>query len=353
MDENGTIILVNDAFCNMVGLTRNQLEGAHLSILFHKSINEIADPDLKNSKMEIYKQRFFEKKIEPKFERALNLWDGRKVWFEVTNAYMEIEGGKSVLLSIFRDITERKQAEIIIQQQNNRLQELNASKDRFFSIIAHDLKSPFNGLLNLTALMADTTEKISLDEFAEYSKMLNKAARNIYVLLNNLLEWAQIQKGTIQFTPTDFYLSKLVSQSIDTISHRALQKQIEIINETSNSQKVYADEKIINTVLRNLLSNAIKFTRTGGKVIVKSKRFDEGTIQVSIEDNGVGISEDNVKKLFRIDEKIGSIGTEGEPSTGLGLLLCKEFVEMHGQKIWVESEKKKGSTFYFTLQEEN
>ncbi|MBE0649907.1 MAG: HAMP domain-containing histidine kinase, partial [Bacteroidales bacterium] len=198
-----------------------------------------------------------------------------------------------------------------------------------------------------------TTEKISLNEFAQYSKMLNKSARNIYILLNNLLEWAQIQKGTIQFTPTNFDLSKLVSLSIDTISQRALQKQIEIINEISNSQKVYADEKIINTVLRNLLSNAVKFTRTDGKVIVKSKRFDDGTIKVSIEDNGVGISEDIIKKLFRIDQKVGSLGTEGEPSTGLGLLLCKEFVEMHKQKIWVESKKEKGSTFSFTLKEEN
>ncbi|MEO8232673.1 MAG: PAS domain S-box protein, partial [Ignavibacteriota bacterium] len=179
MDENGTIILVNDAFCNMVGLTRNQLEGHHFSVLFHKSMDETSDLNEKNPKTEIYKLRFLENKIEPKFERELYLWDGRKVWFEVTNAYMEIAGGKSVLLSIFRDITERKQAELIIQQQNNRLKELNASKDKFFSIIAHDLKSPFNGFLSLTALMADTTEKISLDEFAEYSKMLNKAARNI------------------------------------------------------------------------------------------------------------------------------------------------------------------------------
>lgn len=353
MDENGTIILVNEAFCNMIGLTRNQLEGSHFSVLFNKTINETSDLNEKNSKVDIYKLRFWENKIEPKFERELNLWDGRKVWFEVTNSYMEIAEGKSVLLSIFRDITERKQAESIIQQQNNRLHELNASKDKFFSIIAHDLKSPFNGLINLTALMADTTEKISLDEFAQYSKMLNKAARNIYILLNNLLEWAQVQRGTIQFTPTEFDLSKLVSRGIDTISQRAMQKQIEIISEIHNSLKVYADEKMIDTIIRNLLSNAVKFTRTGGKVRVKSKRFDDSTIQVSIEDNGVGISEDVIKKLFRIDQKVGTLGTEGEPSTGLGLLLCKEFVEMHEQKIWAESKKERGSTFCFTVQEEN
>ncbi len=255
------------------------------------------------------------------------------------------------VLGTYIDITERKQVEEEIKKSHEQLLKLSAEKDKFFSIIAHDLRSPFNGFLSLTALMADTTEKISLDEFAEYSKMLNKAARNIYILLNNLLEWSQIQKGTIKFTPKNSDLSKMVSQSIDTIYQSALQKRIAIVNEINNPQKVYADEKSINTVLRNLLSNAVKFTRMDGKVIVKSKRFDDGTIQVSIEDNGVGISDDDVKKLFRIEEKVSSLGTEGEPSTGLGLLLCKEFVEMHGQKIWVESEKEKGSTFCFTLQE--
>ncbi len=272
----------------------------------------------------------------------------------ITDAPIIDSGGKLIgIIGISSDITERKQAEAEIKKSHEELVKLNAEKDKFFSIIAHDLKSPFNGFLNLTALMADTTENISLDEFAEYSNMLNKSARNIYMLLNNLLEWAQIQKGTIQFTPTIFDLSILVSCSIDTISQQALQKQIEIINEITNPQKVFADEKSISTVLRNLLSNAVKFTRMDGKVIVKTSRFDDGTLQVSIEDNGVGISEDNVKKLFRIDEKVGSMGTEGEPSTGLGLLLCKEFVEMHGQKIWAESQKDKGSTFCFTIQEEN
>lgn len=250
-------------------------------------------------------------------------------------------------------VIERKLAEEETRRHNEQLFKLNAEKDKFFSIIAHDLRSPFTGFLNLTELMADRTKNISLDEFAEYSKMLNQAAQNIFMLLNNLLEWAQIQKGSIKFTPKNSELSKMVSQSIDTIYQSAQQKRIAIINEINNPQKVYADEKSISTVLRNLLSNAVKFTRIDGKVTVKSRRYDDGTIEVSVEDNGVGISEDYVKKLFRIEEKVGSLGTGGELSTGLGLLLCKELVEMHEQKIWVESEKDKGSTFSFTLKEEN
>ncbi|MDP1879659.1 MAG: CHASE domain-containing protein [Parachlamydiaceae bacterium] len=248
---------------------------------------------------------------------------------------------------------EYERANAILEKTNNELSKLNATKDKFFSIIAHDLKSPFSGFINLTELMANKTENFSLDEFTEHSKSLNKAARNLYKLLNNLLEWAQIQNGSINFTPKDSDLSNLVSQSIDTFYQRAQQKRITIINEVANQQKVYADEKMIDTVLRNLLSNAVKFTRRDGKVIVKSKCFDNGTIQIAVEDNGVGIPEDDVKRLFKVEENVGSKGTDGELSTGLGLLLCKEFVEMHGGKIWVESKVSVGSTFYFILPKAN
>jgi signal transduction histidine kinase len=240
-----------------------------------------------------------------------------------------------------------------IKKRNEQLIKLNAEKDKFFSIIAHDLKNPFSGFLNLTELMADTTEKFSLAEFAEYSKSLNEAARNLYKLLENLLEWAQIQKGSINFTPKDSDLSKIVSDNIATINQRALQKGISIINEMPEILRAYADEKMISAVLRNLLSNAVKFTRMDGKVIVKSERSDNGAIEVSVSDNGVGILKNDVKRLFKIEEKVSTQGTDGELSTGLGLLLCKEFVEKNGGKIWAESEEGVGSTFYFTLPEKD
>ncbi len=142
-------------------------------------------------------------------------------------------------------------------------------------------------------------------------------------------------------------------QSIDTINQRAVQKRITIINNAVNVQKVYADEKMISTILRNLLSNAVKFTKAAGKVIVKYERSDNGTITVSVADNGVGISEYDLKRLFKIEEKVSTQGTEGELSTGLGLLLCKEFVEKNGGKIWAESKENVGSTFYFTLPKDN
>jgi PAS domain S-box-containing protein len=253
------------------------------------------------------------------------------------------------VLGTYIDISERKHIEDELKKSREQLIQLNATKDKFFSIIAHDLKSPFNGFLGLTELMADKTENFSLSEFTEQSKSLNKNAKNLYKLLENLLEWAQVQDGSINFTPQHSDLSKLVSQSVDTIYQRAQQKGITIINEVANSQKIYADKKMIGTVLRNLLSNAVKFTRKDGKVIVSSKCLDNDSIEVSVTDNGVGIPEKDVKRLFRVEEKVSTKGTDGELSTGLGLLLCKEFIEIHSGKIWAESKENTGSTFYFTL----
>ncbi|MBU0560140.1 MAG: CHASE domain-containing protein, partial [Bacteroidetes bacterium] len=162
--------------------------------------------------------------------------------------------------------TERKHNVDVIEKTNKELTKLNAEKDKFFSIIAHDLKSPFQGLIGMTELMADDTEIFSPAEFIEHSKSLNETAHNMYKLLEYLLEWAQVQNGTINFMPKDFELSGIVSQSIESIYQRALHKRITVINEITNSQKVYADENMIGSVLRNILSNAVKFTKTGGKV---------------------------------------------------------------------------------------
>jgi two-component system, sensor histidine kinase and response regulator len=284
------------------------------------------------------------------FEEKETWPDGRVSWVSTTKEPLfDINGQIIGTFGISRDITERKRSEAIIEKRNKELIKLNSEKDKFFSIIAHDLKSPFISLLGLTELMADTTEGFTLAEFIEHSKSLNEIARNLYKLLENLLEWAQIQKGSLNFTPKDSDLSKLVSQSIETITQRAMQKRITIINETGNSQKVFVDEKMIDTVFRNLLSNAVKFTKTDGKIVVKYEQSDSKTIELSISDTGVGIPSSDIKRLFKIEEKVSTRGTDGESSTGLGLLLCKEFIEKHGGKIWVESEVNQGTKFFFTL----
>lgn len=263
------------------------------------------------------------------------------------------EGEIIGVLGTYIDISERKHAEVALKKSYEQVTKLNAEKDKFFSIIAHDLRSPFTGFIGLTELMADSSEIFSQAEFIEHSKSLNIAAKNLYKLLENLLEWSKIQNGFIDYTPKNIYLSKFVSESIDSIYERALQKRITIIREIDNKQKVFADEKMLGSVLRNLLSNAVKFTRVDGKVSVKSEYPNNGKVKITVEDNGVGIPEKDIKRLFKIEEKVSKIGTDGESSSGLGLLLCKEFIEIHGGKIWVESKENEGSKFSFTLKGEN
>lgn len=273
---------------------------------------------------------------------------GKEFPLELSLAEWETIKGK-FFTGILRDITERKQNEENIKKSNDQLIVLNAEKDKFFSIIAHDLKSPLSGFLNLTELMADREETYSHDEFVENSRALNQAARILYKLLSNLLEWAQLQNGSIKFTPKISFLSKMIEGSIDTINQIAVQKNIAIVNEVPATLEVFVDDKMINTVLRNLLSNAVKFTRMDGKVIVRAAHSDYGVVEISVIDNGVGIPAKDVKRLFKIEEQVRSKGTEGEESTGLGLLLCKEFVEKNGGKIWAESKENVGITFSFTL----
>ncbi len=337
-EPDTTVSMVNDEFCKLSGYSKQEVIGTSWTA-------HIPPKDRKRLKEYNHGRSINVNDVPDKYEFTIYNKKG-----EIRHAIMSVTLLRNrKTLASFIDINERKLAEAKIKKSNEQLIKLNAEKDKFFSIIAHDLRSPFNGLLNLTALMSDSTENFSPDEFVEYSKSLNEAANNLYKLLENLLEWAQVQKGSINFAPCDTDLSKIVSQSIDTIYQRALQKSLEIINEIDNTQKVYIDEKMISTVFRNLLSNAVKFTRTNGKIFIKSNRSNNGTIEVSVEDNGVGMDEKDMIRLFKIEEKVSSVGTEGEPSTGLGLLLCKEFIEMHGGKIWVESKEGKGSKFMFTL----
>jgi PAS domain S-box-containing protein len=252
------------------------------------------------------------------------------------------------VLMNYHDITERKQAEETIQLQNLKLMEANASKDKLFSIIAHDLKGPFTAILGLIELMQEPNT--SLDEMQTFSKMIFDSANNFFKLLENLLTWARTQRGSIEFKPENYDLFIIVSQNITFLREFANQKNIELINQIPNHIEVFVDIEMINTVFRNLISNAIKFTPRGGKIIISAEKKDN-EILITIEDTGIGMNEKILNGIFKMDQRTSRPGTEKETSTGLGLLLCKEFIEKHNGKIWVESEEDKGSTFYFTLHE--
>jgi PAS domain S-box-containing protein len=289
---------------------------------------------------------------QPVLNREEYLLDehGEKQWLLTSKLPLKDKEGNIIgIVGIGHNITDRKHAEEEIKKQNEELSKTNAEKDKFFSIIAHDLKSPFQGLLGLTEMMTMGDEDFTKEELLQYGKDMFNTASTVYKLLENLLEWAQMQKGSVSFTPKEFQISVCIGQNIEVLKQRAVQKGITFMNEVPVNEIVYADEKMVDTILRNLLSNAVKFTRRDGKVIVKSKINAGEVLEVSVSDTGIGMSEINVKRLFKIEEKVGSKGTDGEESTGLGLLLCKEFVEKNGGEIWVESNEGKGSTFYFTL----
>jgi PAS domain S-box-containing protein len=261
----------------------------------------------------------------------------------------EIKG----ILTNFRDISERKQIEQKIKLQNEELQKLNAEKDKFFSIIAHDLRGPMGGFMQLTELLVDESHNLTGSEIKELMIDLSQSSRNTFNLLENLLEWSQISSGHLDFKPERVGLNEVVTASIHILAEQAREKGIKIVKAMTNDPKVTADKNMLKSIISNLLTNAIKFTACGGTVTISAKSVENNQTLISVRDTGIGMSEEMKDNLFRIDANTKRPGTQGERSTGLGLLLCKEFVEKHGGKISVESRQRMGSVFSFTLPSAN
>ena len=276
--------------------------------------------------------------------------NGRKRWLLTSKLPLKDEVGNITgIVGIGRDVTIRRQIQEEIKLKNEELICSNAEKDKFFSIIAHDLKGPFNGFLGLTQVMAEELPSLTPAEVQKIAVSMSNSAKNLYHLLENLLEWSQIQQGAFPFNPEIIQLGIVVRSSIDMICETAKSKDIEIATDIADGLLVFVDINMIQTVIRNLVLNAVKFTPRGGKITLLAKVATGNNIEISINDNGIGMNPAMIENLFRIDVHTNRKGTEGEPSTGLGLLLCKEFTEKNGGKIWVESEEGIGSTFYFTL----
>ncbi|GMU85265.1 MAG: hypothetical protein AMXMBFR48_05070 [Ignavibacteriales bacterium] len=235
-----------------------------------------------------------------------------------------------------------------LESANEELVSLNNTKDKFFSIIAHDLRSPFQGFLGLTEILADKESNFSQEEFRLYSETLFETAQGLYSLLENLLKWSQIQRNILQIDKKRFDAAEAIRYVLLQLNQAAQVKGISLSVQVQEGIPLFADENMIQTIIRNLISNAIKFSWRNGKISVNSF-IENGKGVISVEDNGVGISPENQKKLFRIDTKFNSKGTEGESSTGLGLMLCQEFAEKNDGKLSLTSEEGKGSTFSLIL----
>lgn len=274
--------------------------------------------------------------------------DGNYKWIHDQNI-LKTYGANKEYLGVFVDINDLKVAEQVIKDKNEQLSIINAEKDKLFSIISHDLRSPVSGFLGLTSLLIEELHNISAAQLHEIVIAMYTSAGKVNDLLNDLLEWSRLQRGLTVLEPVVIVLKQIVDDNISLISEQSKVKQIKVINEIPSEMKIVADVHMLQIVLRNLLSNAVKFTPKEGKVIISASSENEQLARISIRDTGIGMSPDLKSKLFKVNEKTSRKGTEGEPSSGLGLILCWEFTEKQNGKIWAESEEGKGSIFYFTV----
>ncbi len=365
-----------------------------LTVMHKKSLDEVVgktDYETTPSKeaAEIYykdEQKIISsgKPIINKEEIGFDENDRKRVMSTSKVPYYDTEGNIAGIVGIGRDITKQKIAEkqlreqaqnlqevnVIleerqekIQQQseelnkqaqnlkktNTQLEHLNTTKNKFFSIIAHDLKNPFQAIFGFSELLMRNYEDFDDTQQMELLTMIKSSSESAFNLLENLLQWARTQTDRIKYNPANINLAELIQQNIELSQASAENKQISLISEIEGDSGVYADKNMINLVIRNLLSNAVKFTNEEGTITIRCYEKNKNEIAVSITDTGIGVSKENIKKLFRIDEYFSTSGTAGESGTGLGLIICKEFVEKNKGSISIESELEIGTTFTFTL----
>ena len=247
-----------------------------------------------------------------------------------------------------RDITERIKAEQALKESEAELRESNKTKDKFFSIIAHDLRSPFNSMLGFSELLDNEFDKFDPKQRKHFIGIIHQGLQNTFKLLENLLLWSRSQSGVIDFKPEKINLYLISTETCKLLNQFAENKSIKLINKISENIHIKADKDMLSTIIRNLVSNAIKFTHKEGEISIETE-IKQQFIEITVKDNGIGISKEIQSKLFDIGENTSIQGTENETGTGLGLILCKEFVEKNGGKIWIESEEGKGSKFIFSM----
>lgn len=265
----------------------------------------------------------------------------------VSSTVMTVNGQQR-FLSAYRDISLRKKAETALRNSEKELRELNATKDKLFSIIAHDLKNPFHLIKGFADLLVKYYGKLDESKIRSYHDLIYNSARQGFNLLQNLLDWSRAQTGRLKFIPRKIDISELITNNISLHQAQAQKKGITLVYPDNEPHFALADENMLNTVLRNLIANAIKFTGQEGRITLNCKP-DNDMLCISVADTGVGIAPADLTRLFKIDEQVSSPGTDQEKGTGLGLILCKEFVEKNGGQIWAESQIGHGSTFKFTL----
>lgn len=265
----------------------------------------------------------------------------------ISTSLLEISSSKYVLVTI-EDITKERVLQNELKEREKELKELIATKDKFFFIISHDLKNPFATISGFAKILLDDYSSFSDEERESFLQMILESSDNTYKLLENLLLWSKVQVGQMNAKLEKVYIEDVINDTVSQLRTMADKKDIKIEVSHPNNLSIFLDKFMISTVLRNLITNAIKFTPKSGLISVNVEE-KENNIQVSIKDNGVGIDKENISRLFETTEKFSMQGTDKEEGTGLGLILCKDFIDLHKGEIWVESKKGEGTTFTFSL----
>ncbi len=334
------VLRCNDTFIKNIGYSESEIVGHSVFKYFdEESIGEA--------------KKCFARFVENGSIRNIELIAERKDRSKMNisaSADAVMDENQKILYSIstWRDISEQKLAEKKIYEQNKELVKLMAEKDRFISILAHDLKNPFNSLLGFSDLLLNNLNKFNKEAIYEQIGIINKVSHQTYNLLEDLLLWSKSQTDTIPYKPEVIDFLELCTEITEGMSYQLDSKKISIRIFESEITRLNVDKNMFKTILRNLVSNAIKFTNENGQVTIFSVKA-KTEVTITISDNGVGIDNESQQKLWDLKQPFTSKGTHGEKGTGLGLILCKEFVEKHGGKIWVESELGKGSNFKFTI----
>lgn len=337
-DINRRIVYVNSADARIHGYERDELLGKNVDIY---SPPELEDP------MTLEQIR----KMRPLIRESVNLRkDGSRFPVKlISDVVKNSKGDPIAIVTTCEDITKRKKYEEALLESEKKLRDANASKDRFFSIIANDLKAPLTVMIGYADILSEFYDNISEEDRKNSILGISKTSKKLLQLLQNLIDWSSSQAGILDYAPERIDLRYIISNNIVIFEEKAQSKNIKISSHVKENSLVYADVNMISTVIKNLLSNAIKFTPEGGEVSIYAE--DNGEYyEVAVKDNGIGISEERKDGIFRIDVHETTYGTlDEEKGTGLGLILCKEFIQRHDGEIWMESEVGKGSTFRFTL----
>jgi PAS domain S-box-containing protein len=342
LEPDGRFTKINNSFCDTLGYSEQEIIGINFRNITHPG-------DLEKS-LELTKELLKSESTEGRsIEKRYLHKNGDIIWaLTAITLIRDSDNKPSFFIAQVQNITRRKKYEEQLIKYTDELKLLNAAKDKFFSIISHDLRNPFNSLLGLTEYVTHSYDEMTPLEIKNAISSFYSSSKQVYNLILNLLEWSMVQSGRITVDKSVINLSELGKEIIDLYEENANQKQLELIININEDILVYADKYMIDTIVRNFVSNSIKFSNPGGKIIIKGM-INGDNAEVSVTDTGIGISQEDQKNLFRIDEQTRRDGTANEKGTGLGLILCKEFIEKNNGVLWVESEEGKGSRFSFTV----